>query len=359
MFRTRSLPALRWAKAIAAGALGLAATVANADSISPTSYAADLGVGDSVTVRKTVTVTSEPTTAVVDVVFLFDITGSMGGAIAGAKASAASILTSLSSLGSVQSSTGWYADPTFDGTKSPMTGTNAVTIAAINSLGACDSGSGFDGGLCGGDTPEKMYAGIVDATNSTAWRDGSNRFIIVLGDAANKPPPDAAVTNAALTDKDVEVIGINFGAIGPSITAVGGTTYASSTSPDDIADAIIEGITSTFEEYSTVTVNDLNSGMPEIGVSTVCVSANIGACVGPNAVGEYDRSVDRTFEFDVTFTRLALGEASFNTFALVDRSIVATEADCFDCRKVPEPGTLGLLAAGLFGLSALRRRRVD
>ena len=136
MFLTRSLPALRWARAIAAGALGLAATVANADSISPTSYAADLGVGNSVTVRKTVTVTSAPTTAVVDVVFLFDITGSMGGAIAGAKSSAANILNSLSSLGSVQSSTGWYADPTFDGTKSPMTGTNAVTIAAINSLGA-------------------------------------------------------------------------------------------------------------------------------------------------------------------------------------------------------------------------------
>ena len=84
---------LRW---VSAGALVLASGAAWADSISPTSFSATLGVGDSATVRKTVVVSSSgPTAAVVDIMFVFDTTGSMGGAIANAKASATTVLTSL------------------------------------------------------------------------------------------------------------------------------------------------------------------------------------------------------------------------------------------------------------------------
>lgn len=347
-----------WAKSALVGVVGLMASVAYADSIAPTSFAADLGVGDSVTIRKTVTVTdAPPTSALVDVMFVFDITGSMGGAIGNAKASAAGILTSLSSLGNVASGTGWYADPTFDGVKTNITTTSATTISAINSLDACNSGSGFDGSLCGGDTPEKMYAGVVDAAQNASWRPGSNRFIVVLADASNKPPPDAATTIAALNAANADVIGINFGSIGPSISAIGGTTFAGGTSPSSVASAIVAGITGGFANYSRVTVDDLGNGLPLIDVSTTCVSAGIGTCVGSDAVGAYNRSTTRTFEFDVTFTRLAAGDASFDTHALVDGGIVATEADRFAAGgpSVPEPGTLSLLAATLLGFVFMRR----
>ena len=88
------------------------------------------------------------------------------------------------------------------------------------------------------------------------------------------------------------------------------------------------------------------------------MSADSGACVGADAVGTYDRSKERTFEFDVTFTRLAGGDLTFDTYAIVDRGIVATERDTFGTTfTTPEPATLVLMGVSLLGIGAARRRR--
>ena len=139
-----------------------------------------------------------------------------------------------------------------------------------------------------------------------------------------------------------------------SITGLGGSVFASSAAPADIAAAITAGITASFATYSKVTVDDLGGGLPEIAVSAVCTGADIGSCSGSDAVGSYDRSVDRVFTFDYTFTRVAAGDKDFVTFALVDDKIVASERDSF---KTPEPATLLLMGMGLLGLGAARRRR--
>ena len=100
-----------------------------------------------------------------------------------------------------------------------------------------------------------------------------------------------------------------------------------------------------------------------IDVSVVCTGADSGACVGDTAEGDYDRSEERTFTFDVTFTNtgLAPGDSTtFDTYALLDGGIVATEVDTFTnvgTSVVPLPASAWFLLAGFGGLFAAGRRK--
>jgi hypothetical protein len=347
----------------------LAPHLAMADSIDPATFEEALDAGESVTIRKTVVVEEGTTSAVLDVMFLIDTSGSMGGEIEAAKAAAADILAGLGAFGDLSAGVGYYDEP------GPGPG---WPPAIVSDLSSTADDTIFDGitlgmGGGGGDFPEEGIRSVTELSDGASWSPGSNRFIIALGDATFKESDGFTLAGAlaAMDDKDITFIGLDFGfmtrdefgGIDPTVLAdaTGGAIYTASTDPATIVAAILDSITASFLTYSTVGVSDLGNGLPGVAVSTACVSADGSECSGDTAIGSWDRSVARTFEFDVTFTALTEGTHSFDTYALVDRGIVATEADIIRVGEgvatVPEPGTLALFGAGLLGMGLMRRRR--
>lgn len=330
-------------------AFALVGGAAYADSISPTSFAATVGVGGTATVNKTVTVSAgTPTSAKVDVVFLTDTTGSMGGTIANVISGFASVASTVGALGDVNFAVQEYKDigDAFEWRQNTaMTGNLTDVQNGINLYSA--------GG--GGDTPEANLQALFNAANSTAWRPGSTRFVVWSGDAPGHDPSGSlgiteAQATAALQAAGVDVIALDVGGLDSTgqagrITAATGGTLQSGVDPTNVSNLIASSIVSAFATYSTVCL--------DTSETPAGVSAAASACIS----GAFDRSVERTFDFTLSFTGDAPGTYSFNTYGTVDGGRVATEADRIVVGEVPEPASLAVLSVGLIALGAGRKLR--
>lgn len=116
-----------------------------------------------------------------DVVFVVDTTGSMGGYIAGVKSNITTIISTIAATTpDYQVGVVGYGDPDTQFFQA-LTADSAAITAGVNALYA----SG------GGDEPELTHCGVSRAVEEMAWR-GGRRIIILIGDATDKTGCDVA-----------------------------------------------------------------------------------------------------------------------------------------------------------------------
>lgn len=325
--------------------------ISMADSISPATYSADLAIGESTTIHKTVTITEEVTSAKVDVFFLTDTTGSMGGLINSVITSASEILSSASSFGDVAFGVGEYKD-IYDSY------TYRLNTALTTDTAAVQTGINMYSASGGGDWPEANLFALDKVATETAWRDDSTRILVWFGDAYGHDPR-AGVSEteaiASLVAENIVVEAMNTGTASSGLDATGqasritaatGGDYYATIGTSAIVETINDAIASVFEEYGEVSL-DL-SGVP----------AGLTATVDPGSyTGDWTREGERTFEFDVEITGDVAGSYAFGINALVDGGIVAIERDKINVSAIPEPGTMLLFGTGLSALAGFSRRR--
>lgn len=349
----------------------LFSTGALAASITPASVTKTIKVGETFTVNKTITL--DPTGAgVVDIFFLADNTGSMGGVIGNVKSVAGTLLSDLSSTyASAQFGVGRYLGDPIEGF-SPTIAYHlqqAIDPSVVSTQIAINNW--FASG--GGDVPEANFfalhqvatSGAPTPTNvstgfNTGWRSGAVKVVLWFGDA---PSHTETITEAqtinALKANSVIVMGFNSSA---DNFALDGSYVGESNQCDDVTNATggtcfhnfasqsASAMASTIKSaIGTVTSTlDLVFGHTFVGDGLAIVMT----CTDPLGCNDVKGGESRTF--DLTVTGLKPGTYSFDVFA---NGVSAKEIDNITVvNDIPEPATLGLLGLGLLGLGLARRR---
>lgn len=353
-----------------------------AGSIDPTSVSRSIGVGETITIRKTVT-TDPGGASRVDIFFLADNTGSMGGVLNNAKTSASSLLSGLnSSFSDAAFGVGRYlGDPIEFGSLAtnhgpqayqnltPITKTTANVTAGINAWFASGGGDGPEANFFGLHQVATQGAAVngQSTTPATGWRAGAQRVIVQYGDVtSHQETINQADTIAALVANGVKVVGLNSGGAGGGIdgagqasaivAATGGTLVNNFTSLSAAAQlaavlAAIGTVTSTLDLELLIGSGDTSG----LDIDFTCVSAE----------GCDDVTGGGVREFDMTITGLTAGVYAFTVVAGGVAGAVETDIICVglvDCAApppgVPAPAALMLLGLGMtFAAAGVRLRR--
>ncbi|NJD19870.1 MAG: PEP-CTERM sorting domain-containing protein, partial [Gemmatimonadetes bacterium] len=172
--RLRSTAVMALAATLVLGAT----TYVQAQSISPSSYSATMTVGQTTTIIMTITL--GPSGAnLVDLFFLADNTGSMGGIVGNAKSGASAILNNLTAGVDYNFGVGRYLGDPSEGYGEGYLQNTAMTsnkTSVQNGINAWFASGGYD-------YPEGNLYALKRVANEAAWRTGSQRLLVWFGDA--------------------------------------------------------------------------------------------------------------------------------------------------------------------------------
>lgn len=208
--------------------------------VSPASVTKKVDPGSSFKIDKIVTTPAIPPKP--DVIFLVDVTSSMGSAISNIKANLDTVISTVTSANAqfAVASFGDLADPNGFQVNQPLTSSVPLVKAAVNSLTA----------QLGRDIPEDWINALYKlATGAVTFRAGSSRVIVLVGDAPSHDPSGGhtlANAIAALKAQSIRVIGVNVldldstGQATAVTTATGGVIIG--TAANAVSSAIISGL---------------------------------------------------------------------------------------------------------------------
>jgi PKD repeat protein len=189
----------------------------------------------------------------IDVAFVIDSTGSMADDIGAAQESARSIVGTLAGAGAdFRVALADYKDVDQGDPYAAR-----IDLAFTNQADAFGSAVGSLEASGGGDGPEAVYSGVMQAIRALTWRDGAKKVIVLMGDApAKDPEPTTGFTRAsvlaaarALDPANIYGVVVGEGARADFEALAAGSDAATfdASNPSAVSAAMLEAVTSALE----------------------------------------------------------------------------------------------------------------